>query len=272
MNEKSSNRRVSPIADLDREQIKELCDLHPLDMGQLCEKVGLNKSVLSNFLSGRRPFPQKFAPTFLRQIGLNVKGEVDPRHCFYLTVGPGLEDLAAKWIKRLFPLGGTMCVVYKNLHSDDPEEGEYRAEAGVALAGGELVAVVRDDVNFGDFAWIPGVWESGNSLNANDVLNVARLPAKKEVLAAMASVPTYDNMIWGEVQRVAEAAGLTGDEVLRIVEDAIRGFSESPQRRDAFDVEGRKAEATQIAAMRSQPEYSAFKRKSESLVADESKS
>ncbi|ABM39732.1 hypothetical protein [Polaromonas naphthalenivorans] len=268
MNEISPGRRVSPIADLDREQIKELCELHPLEMGQLCAKVGLNKSVLSNFLAGRRPFPQKFAPTFLRQIGLNVKGEIDPRHCFYLTVGPGLEDLAAKWIKRLFPLGGTMCIVYKNMRSDDPEEGEYRVEAGVALTGGELVAVVRDDVNFGDFAWIPGVWETGNSINADDLLDVTRLPAKKDVLAAMASVPTYDNMIWGEVQRVAEAAGLTGDEVLRIVEDAIRGFSESPQRRDAFDVEGRKAEATRIAAIHSLPENSAFRRSSGSLVAD----
>lgn len=161
-----------------------------------------------------------------------------------------------------------MCIVYKNMRSDDPEEGEYRVEAGVALTGGELVAVVRDDVNFGDFAWIPGVWETGNSINADDLLDVTRLPAKKDVLAAMASVPTYDNMIWGEVQRVAEAAGLTGDEVLRIVEDAIRGFSESPQRRDAFDVEGRKAEATRIAAIHSLPENSAFRRSSGSLVAD----
>jgi len=269
MNEISSNRRVSPIADLDREQIKELCDLHPWEMGQMCEKVGLNKSVLSNFLAGRRPFPQKFAPTFLRQIGLNVKGEIDLRHCFYLTVGPGLEDLAAKWIKRLFPLGGTMCILYRYMRSDDPGEGEYRVEAGVALAGGEFVAVVRDDVNFGDFAWIPGVWEAGDSLDADVLLDMTRLPAKKDVLAAMASVPTYDHMIWGEIQRVAEAAGFTGDDVLRIVKDTIREFSESPLRREAFNAQGHKAEAAQIAAMHSQPEKSAFRRKSGRLAADE---
>ena len=250
MNGISPSRRVSPIADLDREQVRELCELHPLEMGQLCEKVGLNKSVLSNFLAGRRPFPQKFAPVFLRQIGLTVKGEIDPRHCFYLAVGPGLEDLAAKWIKRLFPLGGTMCILYRYLRFDDPDMGEYRVEAGVALSGDEVVAVVRDDVNFGNFSWIPGAWKSGESLDADELLDVTRMPAKKDVLAAMASVPTYDHMIWSEIQRVAEAAGLTGDDVLRILEKTIRGFSVSPQMREALDAEGRKAVEAAMAFRR----------------------
>ena len=132
----------------------------------------------------------------------------------------------------------------------------------MALSGGEVVAVVRDDVNFGNFSWIPGAWESGESLDADELLDVTRMPAKKDVLAAMASVPTYDLMIWSEIQRVAESAGLTGDDVLRILEKTIRGFSVSPQMREALDAEGRKAEE---AAM-------AFRGKLGNLSAKESKS
>ena len=252
MKEIPLSRRVSPIADLDREQVRELCELHPLEMGQLCEKVGLNKSVLSNFLAGRRPLPQKFAATFLRQLGLTVKGEIDPRHCFYLVVGPGLEDLAAKWIKRLFPLGGTMSIVHRYMQSDDPEVDQYRVEPGVALAGGDVVAVVRDDVNFGNFSWIPGAWECGESLARDEFFDVTRLPAKKDVLAAMTSVSTYDDMTWAEVQYVAEAAGLTGGDVLRILEEKIREFSAAPQMRNAFDAEFRATGAPPMSVMRSQ--------------------
>ena len=141
-----------------------------------------------------------------------------------------------------------MCILYRYERSD--EVGEYRLEAGVALSGGEVVAVVRDDVNFGNFSWIPGVWESGESLDADELLDVTRMPAKKDVLAAMASVPTYDHMIWSEIQRVAEAAGLTGDDVLRILEKTIRGFSVSPQMREALDAEGRKAVEAAMAFRR----------------------
>ena len=167
MPSKISNRRVSSLAGLDRKMIRELCDLHPWDMGQLCEAVALNKSAFSNFLTGRRPLPEKFAPQFLRQIGLTIKGEMDPRHCFYFAVGPGRQDFAGKWISRLFPRGGDMWTIVSQEQfqtgEDEVEIDVY--ELGVLLCCDDKVAIVRDDVNFGDVSWIPGDWKNvGQSL------------------------------------------------------------------------------------------------------------
>ena len=218
MPSKISNRRVSSLAGLDRKMIRELCDLHPWDMGQLCEAVALNKSAFSNFLTGQRPLPEKFAPQFLRQIGLTIKGEMDPRHCFYFAVRPGLQDLAAKWISKLFPSGGDMWKINSHkqyLAGEDEVEFEV-VELGVVLLNDANVAVIRDDVHFGDVSWIPGNWTNAGQLPAGTrLLSTATLPTRKLISTVMeASEPADPEASWVEVQAYAEKAGFTAQEVM----------------------------------------------------------
>ena len=226
MPSKISNRRVSSLAGLDREMIRELCDLHPWDMGQLCEAVALNKSAFSNFLTGRRPLPEKFAPQFLRQIGLTIKGEMDPRHCFYFAVGPGRQDFAGKWISRLFPRGGDMWTIVSQEQfqkgEDEVEIDVY--ELGVLLCCDDKVAIVRDDVNFGDVSWIPGDWKNvGTLLSGNRLLNTSKLPTKETVFKAMYSAEPPDPKIsWEVVQAFAEKTGFTARDVMTYFENALR--------------------------------------------------
>ena len=233
MKEASSDRRVSKIADLDREAVRGLCDLHPFGLGRLCSNVGMERTVLSHFFSGRRLLPQKYAPQFLRQIGLTVKGEVDPRHCFYIAVAPGMEDLATSWIKRLFPAGGERVTLCRYLDGDDGtgEPIAERRDEGWALYGGGIAAVVQDSVHFGDASWIPGVWDDhGLAPYADDLLSVAHLPSKADVIAAVHSIPIHTDLIWSEIQKAASDAGLEGNDVLRILNDAIRVLPEERKK------------------------------------------
>ena len=221
----SSNRRGSRLTELDREVVRELCDLHPWDMGQLCEKVGLNKSAFSNFLTGRRYLPQKHAAQFLRQLGLSVTGEVDNRHCFYFVVGPGLQELALKWIEKLFPQGGKLFTLAQGALSLEGAGGPGRDRPllGVVLLSLDAVAVVRDKVNFGDFAWITGNWErSGHLLDAQALLDEHHLSDKSAVYAAIDGAPADDPQVWADIQRAAQNAGLSGGQVLELVNGVIR--------------------------------------------------
>ena len=218
MIQETSNRRLSRMADLDRQIVRELCDLHPFEMGQLCDNVGLNKSAFSNFLTGRRHLPEKFAAQFLRQIGLTVRGEIDRRHCFYFAVRPGLQDLAAKWISKLFPSGGDMWKINSHkqyLAGEDEVEFEV-VELGVVLLNDENVAVIRDDVHFGDVSWIPGNWTNAGQLPAGTrLLSTATLPTSKLISTVMeASEPADPEASWVEVQAYAEKAGFTAQEVM----------------------------------------------------------
>ena len=218
MTQRNSNRRVSRMADLDRQIVRELCDLHPFEMGQLCDNVGLNKSAFSNFLTGRRHLPEKFAPQFLRQIGLTVRGEVDPWHCFYFAVRPGLQDLTAKWISKLFQSGGDMWKINSRkqyLVGEDEVEFEV-VELGVVLLNDDNVAVIRDDVHFGDVSWIPGNWTNAGQLPAGTrLLSTATLPTRKLISTVMkASEPKVLETSWAEVQAYAEKGGLTADDMI----------------------------------------------------------
>ena len=218
MIQETSNRRLSRMADLDRQIVRELCDLHPFEMGQLCDNVGLNKSAFSNFLTGRRHLPEKFAAQFLRQIGLTVRGEIDARHCFYFAVRPGLQDLAAKWISKLFPSGGDMWKINSHkqyLAGEDEVEFEV-VELGVVLLNDDNVAVIRDDVHFGDVSWIPGNWTNAGQLPAGTrLLSTATLPTRKLLSTVMkASEPKVPETSWAEVQAYAEKGGLTADDMM----------------------------------------------------------
>jgi hypothetical protein len=228
MNETADSRNASPTDGLDRTVVRELCELHPLDMSQLCQKVGLNKTAFSNFLTGRRPMPKAVAPQFLRQIGLTVYGELDPRHCFRFDVGPAEIELAVKWIGRLFPSGGNRIPILKTevhrVDEDDVEQDTYAA--GAVLLSDSIVAVVHDKVHFGDMSWIPGAWKTTGDLahvQGLRLLDSDRLVTKETVSAAISLIdPVDEPASWASVQHFAEHAGLSPNDVLKILGQAIR--------------------------------------------------
>ncbi|MDO8768151.1 MAG: hypothetical protein Q7K57_05505 [Burkholderiaceae bacterium] len=220
-----TNRRLSPLRDLDVALVKSLCQLHPWGLGRLCANVGLSRMALSHFFAGRRPLPQKEAVAFLKQIGLTVKGEIDPRHCFVLLVRAGLQDLAIEWIARLFPKGGVMLIVNDRWpNGGRTEVPPQQASHGAALYDGEIAAVVHISKADPEFAWLPGDWEIvNNTSDAEGILATEELPTKDTVRIAIEDTNREEVASWRQVQVEAEGAGLSAYDVLQRIRAMPRG-------------------------------------------------
>lgn len=228
MNKISVDRRVSKIADLDKDRVRELCELHPWDLGRLSADVGMARTAISHFFSGRRPFPMKYAPKFLRQLGLTLKGEPDGNHCFCFSVGAGMEDVAVAWLKRLFPNGGKK-IDLTNTGSDydRPQLPSNQWLYGFALKSDTHVALIRDEIHFGSSDWLPGLWETLDCIDmADDLLAMEKLPTKLEIMNLMNAVPDYDNYLWGVIRSKATELGLSVDDVHAILKSTVPGWTE----------------------------------------------
>lgn len=219
-----TNRRVSAIAGLDRVTVRELCDLHPWDLGRLCEAAGVDRTVLSHFFAGRRPLPQRVAVGFLRQLGMRVSGDLDPQHGFFFYVRPGYSELAAKWVERLFPGGGKRLEISTDLEVDAALPGAAASKRGVVLVDGNHTAVVQDAAAREASEWMSGAWEDiGHEDRAGALLDHEHLPSKAAIAAAVQGVPTFERYVWDDpdwdqVKREAIRQGRGAREVLQLLQ------------------------------------------------------
>jgi len=225
MNEAArTHRRVSAIAGLDRVAVRELCDLHPWDLGRLCEAAGVDRTVLSHFFAGRRPLPQRVAVGFLRQLGMHASGDLDPQHGFFFYVRPGYSELAAKWVERLFPGGGKRLEISNDLEVDESGSDPAPSKRGVLLVDGNFAAVVQDAAAREGSEWIRGTWEDiGHEDEAGALLDHDHLPSRAVIAAAVQGVPTFERYVWDDpdwdqVKREAIRQGRGAREVLTLLQ------------------------------------------------------
>lgn len=219
METSSTNRRLSPLRGLDAAMVKDLCDLHPWKLGRLCKNVGLNRMGLSHFFAGRRPLPQSEAVAFLNQIGLTIKGEIDTRHCFVFAVKAGMQDLAAKWINRLFPDGGVKLIVSDRWPNGGRTEiPPQKPSHGVALYNGKIAAVVHVPEADLNYSWLPGKWESlGTAVDAEGLLATEDLPSASLVRIWLENNEFHEIVSWQQVQQETEERGLNAYDVLQLI-------------------------------------------------------
>lgn len=218
------HRRFSALAGLDRVAVRELCDLHPWELGRLCAAGGLDRTVLSHFFAGRRPIPQRVAVGFLSQLGMRVSGELDPQHAFFFYVRPGYSELAGRWIERLFPGGGTRLAISNDMELQAAGSSPAASKRGVVLFDGNHAAVVQDQ-DAGDVCgWMHGAWDDiGHDDRAGALLDHDHLPSKAAVAAAVQGVPTFERYVWNdpdwdEVKQEAIRQGCGAREVLSLLQ------------------------------------------------------
>ncbi len=218
------HRRFSALAGLDRVAVRELCDLHPWELGRLCAAGGLDRTVLSHFFAGRRPIPQRVAVGFLSQLGMRVSGELDPQHAFFFYVRPGYSELAGRWIERLFPGGGTRLAISNDMELQAAGSSPAASKRGVVLFDGNHAAVVQDQ-DAGDVCgWMRGAWDDiGHDDRAGALLDHDHLPSKAAVAAAVQGVPTFERYVWNdpdwdEVKQEAIRQGCGAREVLSLLQ------------------------------------------------------
>lgn len=215
-----TNRRVSAIASLDRIAVRELCALHPYDLGKLCANVGLEPTALSHFFAGRRLLPQRYAAEFLHQLGLNTAGELDPEHLYMFYVRPGFEEMAAAWILRLFPTGGDRVNLHDEWQARPQGAAATVTRRGVALFDGKFAAVIQLASKRLNFNWLPGEWRVvSDEGRAAAFLDTDNPPSKAAIASLIQSGPNVEEVLWhdplwNEVKRQTIHQGLTADAVL----------------------------------------------------------
>lgn len=215
-----NNRRVSPLATLNKDLVKQLCDLHPWDLKELCAQARLDQTVLSHFFAGRRPLPAKFAVAFLKQIGLRSDGEFDSEHCFVLKPALGMETKLTGLLGLLFPHGGKKI----DLSTEWINKGKAKLlpgemSHGCALFDGGNTAVIHDN-DLSDIPLvIPGDWNLVDYDNSAELLlSLNLLPKKSDVLASFAAADLEaPDINWESVRTQASSMGFTPNDVLQIL-------------------------------------------------------
>lgn len=215
---KTHRRRTSPLRTLDTGLVKALCELHPWDSKVLCEKSGLDPTVLSHFFAGRRPLPMRVAGKFLSLLGLRVDGSIDTDHCFVLKEQVGNEALLKSCMTWLFPNGGK--IIHLNNEWINCGKAHLLFEDirhGVACFDGRIAAVIHGNPMC-QSPQFSGHWELRDYDNRADrLLSLAELPTKANVAFEFAHSQFVPETTWEDVQRYAETAGLTPYDTLGLM-------------------------------------------------------
>ena len=218
-----NNRRTSPLSNLDRDLVKVLCDVHPWGLKELCEKVGLDNTVLSHFFAGRRPLPSKVAVSFLRQIGLRSDGKFDAEYCFVFKPPLGMEARLAQLISLIFPKGGRRIALINEFITYGKAKS-YRLDetVGYALFDGITAAVIHINDSSDVKLILPGKWKSVSNDAAGDaLLSLDDLPKKSDVMVwFVAEGSDAPEINWGSVETEARTKGLTPSDVLQMIKSS----------------------------------------------------
>ncbi len=213
-------RRRSPLAGLDPLALRELCELHPWDLGRLSAAAGLDRSALSHVFAGRRPLPQHAASKFLSRIGVLPTGELDRNHLFVLQARAGNGPLLGSWLERLLPNGADVVQLHRTV---DNEGGTGEPRMGWALYDGQTAVLVFGtsgvQLPLTEERWLV----LGDLDHADGLLDEANFPDRSEVVQTVAGVPSLEKAIladprWEHLKRAAAKKGLGVEELLEFVE------------------------------------------------------
>lgn len=217
----NSRRRRSPLATLDPDALRELCELHPWDLGRLSAASGFDRSVLSHVFAGRRSLPQNTASKFLSLIGLLPSGKPDRNHLFVLQARLGNVPILKAWLERLLPNGADVVQLHRSTQdgsvSGDPTGGwaMFDGETAVLVYG---AAGTQLPVNGGSWPVI------GDVDHADQYLNPEKQPNRSQVVKLVSDTPTLERYVldhpdWDLVKRAAAKKGLTPMHVLDLIAD-----------------------------------------------------
>jgi hypothetical protein len=212
----------SSLLGLDLPLLRQLCEFHRWPMTRLCETTGLEKSVLSNVLAGRRPLPKRIAAEFLSRVGMLPDGTLNSNHCFVFDQRVGREDELSGLVHKLFPNGGAFVDLANqwinrgNAKNPDPR-------AGKALWDGLFTAVIRfDKSQYSDDVKLRSDWTfMGLDDSAENFLSDDILPNRSDVLEAFAATDFVPPISWLDVQNYAKQQGLSPTVVLDILVGSV---------------------------------------------------
>lgn len=175
-------------------------------MAELCRAVGMETSVLSMVLAGKRPLPSRVARPFLALVGMKDDGALDPSHGYLLKDRPGREAELQHVQDRLF--AETPAVCHLKTAVSDPMYPTRRPteKTGVVLFQGNFLAVIHATAGSTSSRWsetnarvVTWYHEAPEKL-----LSLTELPTKVDMLTAFAGSKIEIGPSWDEVIREAK--------------------------------------------------------------------
>lgn len=208
----------SPYRDIDLKLLRELCNLHPWTMMEICQYVGIGRSVLTNVFSGQRPIPTRVAQKFLDFVGMQPDGSLDREHAFILQERPGNEEALADLFKRIFPTNraGSVKLIAPGV-TESGEQDPLKPRSGTAYFDGQFAAVVHGINKVEPASHSDEKWKMIDVSSSDILLSKHPLPTKLDVLRKVSVADFQIQITWDQVILASKAKGLDASDVLQFI-------------------------------------------------------
>lgn len=214
----SSAKFRSPYRDINLVTLRELCDVHPWTLGEMCRHVGVDQSVLSMVFSGKRPLPTSIAKQFLGLLGMQVDGSLDIDHAFVFAEKRSNENTLNALLDRMYPeKAGVVWLRRDGIASGNQSRVDGSPDVW-ALYDGRIASVIH-----GTGGSVTQKWKGSEAWTLKDfdtppkLLSTDELPSKVEILKAFAYSKFPSQLTWNDVSKAAERRKLNPYDVLKLI-------------------------------------------------------
>lgn len=218
MKAETSAKFRSPYRDIDLGLLRQLCDVHPWTLKELCRVVGIEQAVLSMVFAGKRPLPARIAKEFLSLLGMQLDGSFDIEHAFVFAEKRFHESTLNVLLDRMYP--EQPGIVW--LSSDGSSlEGQSHLDGNTnvwALFDGRIASVIHGIGGSVTQTW-KGVeaWTLKDFDSPKKLVLTAELPSKLDVLKAFANSKFPIQLTWDDVSKAAVRRKLNPYDVLKLI-------------------------------------------------------
>lgn len=190
-------------------------------MIEICEHVGIGRSVLTNVFSGQRPIPTRVAQKFLDFVGMQADGSLNPDHAFIVQERSGNEDEILELMSKIFPknAAGSVQLLAPGIASDG-EPDVLKPRHGVAYFDGQFAVVVHSTKKAEPSVRLDDQWKMIDVDSSDVLLSINPLPCKMDVLKTVSVADFQIKITWEQVIAAGEAKGMDAAQVLQLINGA----------------------------------------------------
>ena len=220
----STSKSRSLYRDIDLPLLRLLCAFHPWPLQVLCQRVGMEPSVLSNVLAAKRPLPARVGKEFLGLLGMRFDGSLDPYHAFVFTEREGLEADLEALLARIFSKIPGVVLLTRLTETGESGAGKRQEQCGVALYDGRFAAVVHGrGLKYVAYDSKGQNWQLRNDSSTDVLMSTSPFPTKLDILKAFAEGEfSSARVTWDDVSVLCEKNGLDPLDVIQLVNDALQ--------------------------------------------------
>jgi len=190
-------------------------------MIEICEFVGIGRSVLTNVFSGQRPIPTRVAQKFLDFVGMQSDGSLNPDHAFIVQERAGNEEEISALMAKIYPnnVAGAVKLIAPGVTANG-EPDPLKPKHGVAYFDGQFAVVVHNTNKVEPAVELDDQWKMVDIGSSDVLLSTSPLPTKLDVLKTVSVADFQIKITWDQVIAAGEAKGMDASHVLQLINSA----------------------------------------------------